>query len=192
MSLFDFLKDPLRLQQVGGGLEVGARILGGLSHLDYAQQVREAGGYQAEQLQINAGQAQAASQYAAADVDRRTKLLASRALAVAASSGGGASDPTVVNAIAGIASEGAYRRAVAIYQGDDAARRLEMQAESTEYEAKNRSAAEKRAAYSGFLGAGTSLLKGTARSSSLRAKYGGNGPNLAPSDDQSNEFTSDY
>jgi hypothetical protein len=111
-------------------------------------------------------------------VQRRTDLLASRALAVAAASGGGASDPTVVNTIAGIAQEGAYRKAVALYRGDEEARKLTMQAEAAEFEGENRAFSERLTGTGGFIRAGTNLVSDMARESSLLKKYGGDGPKL--------------
>jgi hypothetical protein len=175
MNLFN---DPLALMRAGNTLDFGSQVFGAISHLSYARQIQQAGAYQAEQLRVNAGQAQAAAQKDAEDVQRRTDLVTSRALAVAAAGGGGASDPSVVNTIAGIAQEGAYRKAVALYRGDEEARRMTMQAEATQYEAGSRAAAERNTAIGGFIGAGTSLLKGAAKQSSLLEKYGGGGPKL--------------
>ncbi len=177
MSL-DFFNDPLAMARMSTQLEVGGNVYGAMSHLIYAHQLKQAGAYQAEQLRINAGQAQAASQVDAEDVQRRTDLLTSRALAVAAASGGGASDPTVVNLMSGIAAEGAYRKAVALYRGDEEARSLEQRAEATEYDAASRASSERRTAFGGFIGAGASLAKSMAKEGSLRQKYGGAGPKL--------------
>lgn len=175
---FDLFNDPLALSRMAMNLDFGAQTFGAASHLLYARQIQQAAAYQSAQLRQAAGQAQAASQVEAQDVQRRADLVASRALAVAAASGGGASDPTVVNTIAGIAQEGAYRKAVALYKGDEEARKLTMQAEASQYEAANKAYGERLTALGGFIGAGTSLAKGMARQSSLLQKYGGGGPKL--------------
>lgn len=71
----------------------------------------------AQAHETNAGQYIAAAQRAAEDKRRTGMLLASRAVALAAASGGGASSPSVINNIARINGEAAYRAALDIYQG---------------------------------------------------------------------------
>jgi hypothetical protein len=90
--------------------------------------------FEAEQLEQNAGQVVAASQRDAMEERRKADLMASRALALAGASGGGASDTTVVNIIAKLKGEGSYRSAVALYRGEDKARRLRMGAAARRYE----------------------------------------------------------
>lgn len=90
--------------------------------------------FEAEQMEQQAGQTIAASQRTALDQRRQANLLASRALALAAASGGGASDPTVVRIIAGIKGEGAYRSAVSLYRGEEEARKLNLGAQGKRYE----------------------------------------------------------
>jgi hypothetical protein len=90
--------------------------------------------FEAQQLEQQAGQTLAAQQRVAIEERRKAELLASRALAVAGASGGGASDPTVVRLIAGIKGEGSYRASVALYRGEDQARRLRMGAKAKRYE----------------------------------------------------------
>lgn len=90
--------------------------------------------YEADQLAQNANQQIAAAQRTALDARRQAMLVQSRALAVAAAGGGGATDVSVVTNMGRIAGEGAYRSAVAIYDGEDRARVLRMQAEAKRYE----------------------------------------------------------
>ena len=125
--------------------------------------------FQAAQLEQNAGQAIAASQLQAAEQQRQARLLTSRALAVTAASGGGATDPTITNIISKISGEGAYRSALALYQGEDRARLLRMDAEGKRYEAGMalESASAKASAYR--TAATASLLSGAG---SLFGKYG--------------------
>lgn len=114
----------------------GARIAG--------RRKRIASEFEAEQLEQQAGQVVAASQRDALEERRKANLLASRALALAGASGAGASDTTVVNLIAGLKGEGAYRSAVALYRGEDQARKLRTGAKAKRYEGL---AAEEGAAY---------------------------------------------
>lgn len=90
--------------------------------------------FEAEQLEQQAGQSIAASQRSAMEERRKANVAASRALALAAASGGGASDPTIVRIIAGLKGEGSYRASVDLYQGEEEARKLRMGAKSKRFE----------------------------------------------------------
>lgn len=92
--------------------------------------------FEAAQARQAAGQAIAASQIAAEEQRRQARYVQSRTLAVAAASGGGVSDPTIVNMLARIAGEGVYRANVALYGGEERARLLNMQAAAADYEGK--------------------------------------------------------
>lgn len=74
--------------------------------------------FQASQLERNANTAAAESQREAIKVRREAKYAESRARALAASSGGDASDPTVVHLINGIQDEGEYSALSALYNGN--------------------------------------------------------------------------
>lgn len=128
--------------------------------------------FQADQLRTNAGQVQASAQREAIDIDREAQLRASRALAVAASSGGGASDPTVINLIAQNASEGAYRKAVALYEGGEQARAMNLEASGVEIGAKVSAGQSKARSKAMFLETGANMFGTYARGTSMRSKYG--------------------
>jgi hypothetical protein len=168
--------DPTLLHSLGTSLDVFGRVFGAVGSLENGTATEMAARYRAEQLRINAGQAMASAQREAITAEQQSKRVASRALALAAASGGGATDPTVVNLISGIAAEGAYRQAVALYQGQEQARAMENQARATEYEGEKAKAAGIKNAIGGFIGAGAASANGIARGQSLLAKYGGNGP----------------
>jgi hypothetical protein len=123
----------------------------------------EQGRRQYQQNLIAAGQAKAAAQRDAMEETRKGKLIASRALAVAAASGGGASDPSVVNTIADIDGEGAYRASVALYGGEEESRRLITEGKFAQYEGQ-----QKRSAYR--MQAATSLISGITEAS-IYSKY---------------------
>lgn len=182
MTILDnFLSDPRAMNSAGSTLDAAGSFIGGISHLEFGMQARAAAEYQAAQLRQNAGQAQASAQRQAFDVDRQSQYVASSALATAAASGGGASDPTVVNLIARNAGEFAYRKAVALYQGDDRARLMNMQADAKEYEGKNVEANSAMVAGAQFLQGGTSLMRGAAKGASLFQRFGGGGPRVSGS-----------
>lgn len=155
---------PLALTAASAAMQIG----GGLSAA--SAQAKSLRG-EATQLDAMAGTERATSQRSAAEQHRQARLLQSRALAVAASSGGGVSDPTVVNLLSKLSGEGAYRAATALYEGEESARSKEMQAEAKRTEAKN----VKKAAL--FSAAGTAL----GAASSMYTRFGGGG---APSADK--------
>ena len=170
-------QSALAMNAVGGGISAGAGVIGGLSQIMAGIQADKAAGYRATQLRQNADAAQAVGTRQAYDVGRQTDMVQSRALAVAAASGGGASDPGVVTLMANTAAEGAYRKALALYNGQDKARSLEMEADSVAYEGK---VAKRNALIGGALqmvGGGSSLLASRARGNSLYQRFSGGGPN---------------
>jgi len=82
----------------------------------------------ASQLEDKAGFNRAISQRAAAEEQRQAEFIQSRALAVAAASGGGASDPTVVNLIADLEEEGLRKALNQMATGETESRFLDRQA----------------------------------------------------------------
>lgn len=173
---------PFTMNATGGALDAFGQAAGGVSHVMFGLQARQAAQYQADQLRQNAGQAEAASQRQAFDVDRQTQFVTSRALALAAGSGAGASDPTVVNLIARDAGQGAYEKAVALYQGADRARMLGEEAQAKEYQGKETFDNSAEVGAAAFAGGAANLLKSQARGASLYQRFGGGGPAMMPSD----------
>jgi hypothetical protein len=90
--------------------------------------------FEARQMRTQAGQEQAVAQREAENRLRESALLMSRAQAVAAASGGGALDPTVLRIIGGLAAEGELAAATERYNGDERARQLKLAAVGREYE----------------------------------------------------------
>lgn len=141
---------------IGGTLvEAAGTISGARSE---AKQLKS----QAAQLEANAGLERASSQREAIEQRRQSRLAQSRALALAAASGGGASDPTVTNIIADLEGEGEYRALSSLYEGNERAIGLENDAKARRKEAKN----VKKASY---FKAASSILKG---GSSFAERYG--------------------
>lgn len=145
----------------------------------YGQEQKKKAEFEASQLQEQAGNAVAVGQRENMEIQREAKLTQSRALALAAASGGGASSPTAVRIISNIAKRGAYEGAVALYNGEERARQLIVAAKAKRYEGELSEQAgqrgmNERVDYSAYnLAAGASLLKGA---SSLYFQYGGGGP----------------
>lgn len=80
--------------------------------------------FEAKQLERQAVASLGSAQRTMLAERRRKELVVSRAQALAAFGGGGVSDPTVQNIVSDIEGEGAYREAIALYQGEDEARKL--------------------------------------------------------------------
>lgn len=131
--------------------------------------------YQAAQLNQNAGQSVAAAQRAAAEERHKSRLVQSRALAVAAASGAGASDPTTVNIISDIAAEGHYRGLMDMYAGEDKARLLRAQASGVRYTGAANERAGQISAEGSIIAGDSAMLRGLgyglSGGSSLFAKY---------------------
>ena len=94
----------------------------------------QAAEFEARLMEQRAGQELAVAQRQKFEEQRVAGLVASRAQAVAAASGGGASDTTVVNIISRVKGEGAYRAAVRLYEGESKARMLRLAASAKRYE----------------------------------------------------------
>lgn len=128
------------MEQVKEYAPFGQQVVGTLLSAQSASRAgkaqQRANEYEARQLETNAGQQQAAAQRAAAERERQAVLMMSRAQAVAAASGAGALDPTVLKIISGIAEEGALASATELYDGDERARGMRDQAAASRFEGK--------------------------------------------------------
>lgn len=105
--------------------------------------MRQAGDYQrtlanrqAKAMDIQAGEERAASQRGAIEQRRQGRYVRSSAVAQAAASGAGVSDPTVTNIIGDIDQEAEYRALTELYQGESAARNLEYGADIGRWQGK--------------------------------------------------------
>lgn len=114
------------VQVAGLALQAGGAIQSQQAAKKAADARRAAAEFEAQQLEQNAGQSISAAQRQAFETERTGKYTASRALALAAASGGGASDPTIMSTISQLASETAYRKSLDLYQGEERARQLRL------------------------------------------------------------------
>jgi hypothetical protein len=169
------MNDLMRINRTGYTMDAYGQAIGAGGELLHGMQYRDAAHFQAEQLRRNATDQVGIATLKAAEADRHTALQNSRALAVAAASGGGASDPGVVSLLARNAEEGAYRRQIAMYEGASASRGMNLAAAAREYEGKAGQVNATENAVGSLFGATTTLLKGQARDS-LFAKYGMGSP----------------
>jgi len=165
-------------QQSAGAKQAGAAAK------TNAEAQANAAEFQAKQLEQQAGQSMATGQRQSMEQLRQAKLVQSRAIALAAASGAGASDPTVVRLMGQIGAEGAYRAGVAMYQGEEQARQMRLKAAGARYEGEAAliSGQARSDAYS--TASTASLLSGAG---TLFARYGMGGPNRAPVEDRTFE-----
>ena len=172
------------IEGLAGWLPVGAQIAGMFTNVAGSRQsaaaarvagerARVAAQFESAQLEQQAGLEMAVAIQAANEQRRQAALVQSRALALAAAGGGSASDTTIVNLLARQAGEGAYRAGVALYQGEEKARRLRLAASAKAYEGElAKDSAGSRADAYGISAVGN-LLSGAG---SLYARYGMGGP----------------
>jgi hypothetical protein len=155
-------------------LSIGGSVLSGLGQMQAGKAANVNAKFQAAQMEQQAGQERATSQRVAIEERRRAAIAGSNAQAAAASSGGGATDPTVLNIQGGLAGQGEYNALTALFEGEEKARGLNLQAASTRMQGKQ---AKKAGMISGFStiigGAGNALM---AKYAPTTAPTGGNTP----------------
>ncbi len=113
----------------------GGTILSAYGQYSGAKSEAAAMRYSAAEAVQQAQQERAAGQRQMLEEMRQASVVASRAQAVAASSGGGALDPSVVNTIADIHGRGAYQGLAALYSGESRAQGQLGMARAAEYKA---------------------------------------------------------
>lgn len=135
----------------------------------------------AKALRKRAGQTRATAQRASIEERRDAKYLMSRARALAAASGGGVSDPSIVNILGDIEAEGEYNALARMYEGETAAQSDIVAARARRSEGN----AAMNAAYFGMAasaakgyagaGGGTPRSATTGSGTTFASKYGGGG-----------------
>ena len=173
------------LPYIGAAFSIGGTLLSAKGQKDAgkvaaaqgqqaAQNEMVAAEFEARQAEYLANKAKAVSHLEAFEQRRIAALLASRTLALAAGSGAGASDPTVVGLMSEIYAEGAYRSALAMYEGEEEARSLGVAAQARRLSGKSAASAAltegKSTAKASNLSMFSTLLSG---GSSFLDKYGG-------------------
>jgi hypothetical protein len=127
----------------------GISALSGMSQAQYQQLVAKR---EAEALKQKANENAAAAQRVQITRERQTALALSRGQALAAASGGGATDPTVLNIQSDIAGQGEYNALTALYEGQSRARSDQYQADIDLFRAKRIQAGAPLAATGTILG----------------------------------------
>lgn len=155
--------------------------------------------FEAQQLEQNAGQSIAAAQRQAFETQRVGTYTESRARALAAASGGGATDPTVINTIATLAGETAYRKSLDLYQGEERARQLRLAAQATRMTGDIGAAASLAQGQAAVIQAGSGIASDLARGYRPTSSPLDSGPSMytrygygAPNYDAGGAFTPYY
>lgn len=169
MALSDLLAPSL---QIGSTiLSAGSQLARGSAARTVASRRKAVGEYEAQQLEQEAAQSRGVGMRGAQDEALKAQLVNSSALARAAASGAGASDPTVLAILARTSGEGAYRQAVAMYEGEAQARLDLMKASALRTEgniSESDAMASERASKTGAV---ATALSGGARTLSMYDKY---------------------
>ena len=152
--------------------KAGGQIAAGEANVVAAQRNQQAARFQSAQLRDNAVGEVAAGTIAAANQDLETDYIVSKALAIAAASGGRANDVTVVNNIAKIRGEGRYRSDVARYEGESKSRQMRMQADAYDFQGQNAVDDAKAAKKSSYASSFATTLAGVAGANTMAKKYG--------------------
>lgn len=142
--------DPGTILTIGAaGIGAAGSILGGVS----AKQQADA---QAAALQRQADAERAQGSQEAAQKYADQKTLMGNEIAAAAASGGGASDPTILDIYGDTAAKGYQQRQTIVANSENVAR-------GDEESAANAKASGKSALIGGFIDAGSSLLSGASK-----------------------------
>jgi hypothetical protein len=96
-------------------------VVSAVQQQNAAKQAQLNADFEADQYEDVANAELAASQREAEQARRESRYLQSRAQAVSAASGAGATDPTVVNLIGDLEEEGEYSALTALYNGSQRA-----------------------------------------------------------------------
>lgn len=143
-------------------------------------QRQQAANFEASIMETQATARVAAAQRDMLDAQRVTALTQSRAQALAAASGGGASSPTALTVIGKIAKQGALNAGMALYNGEEQARTLRLQAVQTrlsgQFDAENANLQADVTRQSGQAKEMQADAQVISSAGGLYGKYGGRGP----------------
>lgn len=142
-------------------LMIASTVLSGVTSAAGGLSARNAAEDEAGQLIDRARKRRAEANARMREELRQGRLNRSRAIAVAAASGGGVDDPTVQRVIADVDADANYRALMAMYQGSE-------EAIGYERAAKNRRREGRASLIAGGLGAAQSVLSDVA---TIKSKY---------------------
>lgn len=152
----------------GTGVQAYGQADQAAGYMQYGQIRNAAAQFAAAQMRINANNAQGSAQRKAQMIGLNADYVISSQRARAAGSGGGGSDPTVLNLMARTKSMAGFQQSVALYGGQERARELNMSAAAEEYSGRAEASMGRQAGIAGGFAALTTALKGGV---SLFSKY---------------------
>jgi hypothetical protein len=123
----------MALSGIGSAISAASSLAGGSYAQEVAQMKQQAMNYQAAQLRENAGGEIAAAQRQAFDVNQKTNMLRSSAVANAAASGVDAAAGSAMTNQSAIAQRGMYVSGMDLWNGENRATGLLNQAKGLEY-----------------------------------------------------------
>lgn len=159
------------LQVASTILSAGGQIARAQTYKKIAARRKALADYEAQQLELEAEGARGVGTRAAQDEALKAANVNSTALARAAASGAGASDPTIMNIISRTAGEGAYRSALAMYEGEAQARLDVMRAQGLRYAGVTGVSDAATAARQEQTAAAATLLSGGVKTMSLYDRF---------------------
>ncbi len=134
-----------------------------------ADATERAAAVEAAGLRARAAEERTAAQGEARNYDRRTKQVMGKQVALAAASGGGATDPTILDLIGETAAHGEEQRLAAMAKGESAARGLEDKAAYGSWQAGTRATSTRAKGDAALTG---SIFEGLGKASESMYKYG--------------------
>ncbi len=141
------------MAEAAAPMAAGSSIFGALTSIAGGNSASAASKVQQAAYNQAAGQNRAVSQRQAEEARRQARLVQSRQQAVAAASGAGAADPTVVNLMGEARKAGEMDALTALYQGEQSARDLEYAGTLARFKGK-------QAKQAGYLNAFSQVLAG--------------------------------
>lgn len=168
-SLAEYLPGALQLSSTI--LNAGSQVARGRAMQTVAARRKGALDFEAAQQELAAQDSSGVAMRAAQDDILKARTVNSTALARAAASGAGASDPTVMAVLSRTAGEGAYRSALSMYEGEAQARLDRLRAAALRYQGEVGVADAEEAASLSGLGVASTLLAGGVKVASMYDKY---------------------
>lgn len=147
------------LEQITSALQDATAALKGVAAIQSARSRKKTVQLNKRLAAAQAKEEFALSQRSAMEEERQARLLASRALAVAAAGGGSVGDPTVANLIADISGEGAYRAGLELYKGRTKARATRQQAALDAFTEEQQAISERSVGISALAQSGASIYE---------------------------------
>jgi len=154
----------------GTAASIGGSIIQANAQSDAADTAAASQRATAAELRIRANEEVAAATRVAGTREREATIAQSRVQALAAASGGSATDPTVLTLEQQIAQQGTYNALSALYEGQSRARSDEYQAEIELFKARRTQAAKPIAAAGTILSGVSSFANSRSRSRFLAGR----------------------